>query len=248
VGVCPLCGVSFRPPIPYAVDVNWQKGCVVLIPCLNEADAIGAVISAVKSFVPNVLVVDDGSTDGTGDVARAASATVLRHPQTLGKGAALRAGWDAALQRGFEWALCMDGDGQHAAADIPKFLGRGERGDVALVAGERMHAPNTMPLVRRITNRFMSWHLSRLVDVQLTDTQCGFRLLHLPSLARLQVKSDCFEIESEVLIQFARARFGIAFVPIQVIYADERSKIRPLRDTLRWWNWLRKQNPRGCNQ
>jgi len=224
------------------VDVNWQKSCAVLIPCLNEAAAIGAVISAVKSFVPNVLVVDDGSTDGTSHAARAAGATVLRHQQALGKGAALRAGWDAALQRGFEWALCMDGDGQHAAADIPKFLARGERGDVALVIGERMHAPKTMPLVRRITNRFMSWQLSRLAGVRLTDTQCGFRLLHLPSLARFEVKSDCFEIESEVLIQFARARFGIAFVPIQVIYADERSKIRPLRDTLRWWNWLRKQN------
>jgi glycosyltransferase involved in cell wall biosynthesis len=230
------------------VDVNWQKSCAAVIPCLNEADAIGAVILAVKSLLPNVLVVDDGSTDGTGDVARAAGATLLRHAQALGKGAALRAGWDAALQRGFEWALCMDGDGQHAAADIPKFLGRGERGDVALVVGERMHAPKAMPLVRQITNRFMSWQLSRLAGVLLTDTQCGFRLLHLPSLARLQVKSDCFEIESEVLIQFARAKFGIAFVPIQVIYADERSKIRPLRDTLRWWNWLRKQNALRCHR
>ena len=229
------------------MGVNWQKTCVALIPCLNEAGAIGAVVAAVKSFVPHVLVVDDGSTDGTGDVARAAGATVLHHPQALGKGAALRTGWDAALQRGFEWALCLDGDGQHAGTDVPKFLARAERGDVALVVGERMHAPNTMPVVRRITNRFMSWQLSRLAGVRLTDTQCGFRLLHLPSLARLQVKSDCFEIESEVLMQFARARFGIAFVPIQVIYAAERSKIRPVRDTWRWWNWLRKQNSLHCN-
>jgi glycosyltransferase involved in cell wall biosynthesis len=225
--------------------VNWQKSCAAIIPCLNEAAAIAAVVGSVKSFVPNVLVVDDGSSDGTGDVARASGASVLRHRQPLGKGAALRTGWDAALERGFEWALCMDGDGQHAAADIPKFLWRGESGDVALVVGERMHAPRTMPLVRRITNRFMSWQLSRLAGVRLTDTQCGFRLVHLPSVSRLQVKSDCFEIESEVLIQFARAGLGIAFVPIQVIYADERSKIRPLRDTLRWWNWLRKQNARA---
>jgi glycosyltransferase involved in cell wall biosynthesis len=248
VGIRPLCSVPARSPLAYVVDVNWQKNCAVLVPCLDEAGAIGGVISAVKSFVPNVLVVDDGSTDGTGDVAQAAGATVLRHARSLGKGTALRTGWDAALKRGFEWTLCMDGDGQHAAADIPRFLARGEKGDVALVVGERMHAPHTMPLVRRVTNRFMSWQLSRLAGVRLTDTQCGFRLLHLPSLARLQVKSDCFEIESEVLIQFARARFGIAFVPIQVIYADERSKIRPLRDTLRWWNWLRKQNSLRCNR
>ena len=245
MGVRPLCSVSFPRRLAYALVVNWQKSCAAIIPCLNEAAAIGAVLASVKSFVPNVLVVDDGSTDGTGDVARAAGASVLRHLHPLGKGAALRTGWGAALERGFEWALCMDGDGQHAAADIPKFLARGEEGDVALVVGERMHAPKTMPLVRRITNRFMSWQLSRLARVHLTDTQCGFRLVHLPSLARLQVKSDCFEIESEVLIQFARAGLGIVFVPIQVIYADERSKIRPLRDTLRWWNWLRKQHARA---
>ena len=223
----------------------WQQQCAALIPCLNEAATIGEIVSAVKALLPTVLVVDDGSLDTTGDAARTAGATVLRNEQPMGKGAALRAGWEHAHQLGFEWVLCMDGDGQHAPSDIPKFLARAEKGGVALVAGERMHAPGTMPLVRRITNRFMSWQLSRLAGVRLSDTQCGFRLLHLPSLKRLHVKSECFEIESEVLIQFARARLGIAFVPIQVIYADERSKIRPLRDTLRWWNWLRKQNARA---
>lgn len=222
----------------------WQQQCAALIPCLNEASTISEIVCAVKAFLPVVLVVDDGSTDATGDVARTAGATVLRNEQPMGKGAALRAGWEHGRRLGLEWVLCMDGDGQHAPQDIPKFLSRAEKGDVALVAGERMHAPGTMPIVRRITNRFMSWQLSRLAGVRLSDTQCGFRLLHLPSLERLQVKSECFEIESEVLIQFARARLGIAFVPIQVIYADERSKIRPLRDTLRWWNWLRKQSAR----
>lgn len=222
----------------------WQQQCAALIPCLNEAATIGAVTTAVKSFLPTVLVVDDGSIDATGDVARTAGATVFRNEQPTGKGAALRVGWEHAHRLGLEWVLCMDGDGQHAPSDIPKFLARAEKGDVALVAGERMHAPGTMPIVRRITNRFMSWQLSRLAGVRLSDTQCGFRLLHLPSMEGLHVKSECFEIESEVLIQFARARLGIAFVPIQVIYADERSKIRPLRDTLRWWNWLRKQSAR----
>lgn len=220
----------------------WQQKCAAVIPCLNEAAAIGHVVSGVQPFLPSVFVVDDGSIDPTGDVARAAGAIVLRHEHAMGKGAALRSGWDAALQRGFEWALCMDGDGQHAAADVPKFLSRAEKGDIALVVGERMHAPGTMPFVRRLTNHFMSWQLSRIAGVRLSDTQCGFRLVHLPSLARLPVTTECFEIESEVLIQFARAGLGIAFVPIQVIYANERSKIRPLRDTLRWWKWLRKQS------
>jgi glycosyltransferase involved in cell wall biosynthesis len=210
-----------------------------VIPCLNEAAAIGNVVRAVQAFLLQTLVVDDGSSDGTANVARAAGAVVLRHDRPQGKGSALRTGWKYALDHGFSWVLCLDGDGQHAPADIPKFLDRAAAGDVALIVGERMHAPGSMPLVRRLTNRFMSWRLSRLAGVGLTDTQCGFRLMHLPSLVRLTINTDCFEIESDVLVQFATAGLGIAFVPIQVIYADERSKIRPLRDTFRWWKWLR---------
>lgn len=221
------------------MSVNWPQICTAVIPCLNEAAAIGDVVRAVKVSLPQTLVIDDGSSDATANIARAEGAEVLRHDRSLGKGAALRSGWNHSIERGFEWALCLDGDGQHAPSDIPKFLARAARGDVVLVSGERMHAPGSMPLVRRLTNRFMSWRLSRLARVRLPDTQCGFRLLHLPSLAGLKVRTESFEIESELLIQFARAGLGIAFVPIQVIYADERSKIRPWRDTLRWWRWLR---------
>jgi glycosyltransferase involved in cell wall biosynthesis len=219
--------------------VDWRQQCAAVIPCLNEAAAIGNVVRAVQAFLPQTLVIDDGSSDDTSSVARAAGAVVLRHDRPQGKGSALRTGWKYFFNRGFSWVLCLDGDGQHAAGDIPKFLDRAAAGDVALVVGERMHAPGSMPLVRRLTNRFMSWRLSRLAGVRLTDTQCGFRLMHLPSLARLTINTDCFEIESDVLVQFATAGLGIAFVPIQVIYAEERSKIRPLRDTFRWWKWLR---------
>lgn len=225
--------------------MNWPEHCAALIPCLNEAAAIGTVVRAVQEFLPDAVVIDDGSSDATGQVARAAGAVVLRHEQSRGKGAALRTGWSYAIERNFLWTLCLDGDGQHAPADIPKFLERAAAGDVAAVIGERMHAPGSMPLVRRLTNRFMSWRLSRLAGTRLTDTQCGFRLLHMPSLARLAIRADCFEIESELLVQFARAGLGIAFVPIQVIYAEERSKIRPLRDTLRWWKWLRQVKRAG---
>jgi glycosyltransferase involved in cell wall biosynthesis len=246
VGLCPLCSIPFQDRLTYDLAVDWSRICTALIPCLNEASAIGNVVRTVKPSLPHILVIDDGSSDTTANVARDAGAEVLRHDRPLGKGAALRAGWSHALHQGFGWALCLDGDGQHAPSDIPKFLTRAERGDVALVSGERMHAPGTMPLVRRCTNRFMSWRLSRLAGVRLPDTQCGFRLLHLPSLAGLKVRTESFEIESELLVQFARAGLGIAFVPIQVIYGAERSKIRPLRDTLRWWKWLREAQ-RACS-
>ena len=93
-----------------------------VIPCLNEAAAIASVVRGVRAYVPDVLVVDDGSTDGTSSAAQAAGAMVLRHAEPAGKGAALAAGFRESLAAGFDWVLSMDGDGQHAPADIPKFL------------------------------------------------------------------------------------------------------------------------------
>lgn len=223
----------------YDRGVDWQQTCAVVIPCLDEEAAIAGVVRAVRKLLPHVIVVDDGSTDGTAAAAESAGAIVLRHSMASGKGAALRTGWNNAVQHGFSWGLCMDGDGQHAPEDIPKFLTRAADGDVALVVGERMHAPGSMPWVRRCTNHFMSWQLSRLAGTRLTDTQCGFRLMRLQAWVSLPIQSHGFEIESEVLLHFARARQGIAFVPIRVIYGGEQSKIRPLRDTVRWWRWLR---------
>ena len=199
---------------------------------------MGDVIIAVRQLLPNVLVIDDGSTDNTAAVAKDASASVLRHERPCGKGAALRDGWTEAQRRGFSWALSMDGDGQHAPGDLPRFLKRASGGDVALVSGNRMANTAGMPFVRRCTNRFMSGCLSRVAGVPLPDSQCGYRLMRLDAWSQLPVNTSCFEIESEILVQFARARLGIAFVPITVIYGDERSKIRPVRDTVRWFRWL----------
>jgi len=218
--------------------MDWKSACAVVIPCLNEAQAIGQLVTAVRATLPNVVVIDDGSADETSAVAESHGARVLRHPRPEGKGAALREGWMEAQRRGFSWVLSMDGDGQHAPEDVPKFLARGSRGDVGLVCGNRMEDPQGMPFVRRTTNRFMSFCLSRLAKVPLPDTQCGYRLMRLEPWRQLTINTDCFEIESEVLLQFARARLGIAFVPVKVIYGDERSKIRPMRDTVRWFRWL----------
>lgn len=225
-------------PRAYLTGVDWKNSCAVVIPCLNEAKGVGEVITAVRQLLPNVLVVDDGSTDDTAAIAQNASASVLRHEQPCGKGAALRDGWAEAQRRGFSWALSMDGDGQHAPADLPRFLERASRGDVALVSGNRMGDTAGMPFVRRCTNRFMSACLSRVAGAALPDSQCGYRLMRLEPWSRLPVNTCSFEIESEILVQFARADLGIAFVPITVIYGDERSKIRPLRDSVRWFRWL----------
>jgi len=219
--------------------VNWPAECAAVVPCLNEAQSIGALIHAIQAHVPTVIVVDDGSTDHTADLASAAGADVVRRSTPSGKGAALRDGWERARRRGFSWVIMLDGDGQHGPSDIPRFFASAERTGATLVIGNRMHSPARMPFVRRVVNQWMSRRLSRLAGLNLPDSQCGFRLARLDLLAALPLHADHFETESEQVLAFVAAGQRVEFVDIPVIYRSERSKIHPLRDTLRWFRWLR---------
>lgn len=221
-----------------ATKVDWKTGCAVVIPALNEARAIGRVVSETRHYLPAVVVVDDGSSDDTAAMAAKAGAEIIRHACPQGKGAALQAGWEWSRARGFSWCLSMDGDGQHAPADIPVFLARAGSGSAALIVGNRMARPDAMPPVRRLVNRWMSRRLSRMAGQELPDSQCGFRLMNLGVWATLAIAAGHYEIESEVLLAFLRAGRRVEFVPVQVIYRSERSKIHPVVDTWRWFRWL----------
>ncbi len=185
------------------------------------------------------MVVDDGSTDATAAAARVAGAMVVSHAGNFGKGAALRTGLLSAKKQGFEWAFTLDGDGQHAPKDIPAFLCCAGQTGALLVVGSRMHRAQAMPWLRRQVNCWMSRQLSRRTGKQLPDTQCGFRLVHLATWARLSLKTERFEVESEMLMAFLAAEHPVAFVPIQVIGQGRRSRINPVTDSLRWWKWWR---------
>ena len=218
--------------------MNWSEECAVIIPCLNEAASIRTLVQEVRKTLPAVIVIDDGSSDDTSKLATQAGAVVLRHEQPRGKGAALNSGWQTAQDRGFLWALTMDGDGQHSPSDIHTFLKAAEIGRAPLIVGNRMAQPDGMPWLRRQVNRWMSRRLSRLAGCELADTQCGFRLMNLSAWSKLKIQTSHFEIESELLLAFAAAGLQIDFVPIQVIYQGEESKIRPFQDTWRWFRWL----------
>jgi glycosyltransferase involved in cell wall biosynthesis len=211
--------------------------CAAVIPCLNEAATISEVVLAVRRHISAVLVIDDGSQDNTGVLAKKAGAEVLRHDTPRGKGIALQTGWQRARERGFNWALAMDGDGQHSAEDIPAFLDAAERTGAELVVGNRMDNPNGMPWLRRNVNRWMSKRISKLAGLRLPDSQCGFRLMNLKTWSKLPVTAARFEIESDVLLEFAAHKRSIQFVPIRVIYQAEQSKIHPVHDTIRWFRW-----------
>jgi glycosyltransferase involved in cell wall biosynthesis len=219
--------------------MNWKSDCAVVIPCFNEGGRIALVVAGLRRHLEAVFVVDDGSWDATAVEAEKAGAIVLKHQANQGKGAALQTGWKAAYKAGFLWAISVDGDGQHAAEDIPGFLETANRTSASLVIGNRMPGAAAMPGLRRCVNQFMSRRISKISGQTLPDTQCGFRLMDLKIWAELEIEAEHFEIESEILLGFIRARQRVEFVPIQVIYKDEHSKIDPLRDTIRWLRWLR---------
>ena len=212
-------------------EFDAPSGCAVVVPCYNEAKTIAALVVSIRRFVQHIIVVDDGSTDGTAAQAKSAGAVVVSHPVNRGKGAALRTGLEHARQSGFDWALTMDGDGQHAPEDIAVFFERAVLKHAALVVGNRFHAAHRIPLLRRCINRIMSRRISKLAGVTLPDSQCGFRLMNLDAWARLPLTMDRFETESELLLEFIRAGLVVEFVPVQVIYHSNGSKINPLLDT-----------------
>jgi len=198
---------------------------VALIPAHDEAPRIDPVIRAAAAHLP-VLVVDDGSSDDTAAVARAAGATVLEQRPNAGKGAALRTGFRRALEDGAEAIVTLDGDGQHDPAEIPRFLAAwAERPD--LVVGRRNY--RAMPPARRLSNELGRLAFSWAVGREIPDNQSGYRLVSR-RLAQATLASDepGFAFEVEQITSCIRMGGTIAWVPIRTIYAGAPSHIRPI--------------------
>lgn len=210
----------------------------VIIPAFNEEARVQGVVAGVRRHVAKVIVVDDGSTDGTADAAARAGAEVVRHPRNLGKGAAIRSGLRKAFEEGFDPAIILDADGQHECEEIPQFLrtARDQRADI--VVGNRMGDTEGMPLVRYLTNRLTSFFVSRLAGREIPDSQCGYRLISRRAFETMRFRTAGFDTESEMLIDAGRADMRIASVGVKTIYGTERSKINPFRDTLRFFKLM----------
>lgn len=213
------------------------KWCA-LIPAYSEEAHIGAVVTAARAQGGDVLVVDDGSPDATASVAEAAGAVVIRHSVNQGKGAALATGYKAASERDYEVVVTLDADGQHDPAELPKFIDVYQRTGIPVLIGNRMADAESMPFVRRCTNRFMSWLLGRLMGCYIPDTQCGYRLYRADVLQWVGTGSQGFAAESEVLLRLATRGVRMDSIRIRTIYGNEKSKIRPGRDTLRFVRML----------
>jgi len=213
----------------------------VIVPAYNEAECIGIVIDQVLQQGMEVVIVDDGSADETSVIASKKGAVVLRNEVNLGKGASLIRGFEYVLSRDFDAVITMDGDGQHDPKDIPYFIRLAKYSPGGLFIGNRMQQTKDMPVVRILTNKFMSRLISLVIKQSVPDTQCGFRLIKREVLKKLNLKTSKYETESELIIQAARFKFRIESVPIKTVYRNEKSQINPCLDTLRFIRFISKE-------
>jgi glycosyltransferase involved in cell wall biosynthesis len=219
-----------------------------VIPAYQDEKHIADIVRRTRERLEHVLVVDDGSGDQTAQRAREAGAEVVAHDENRGKGEAIKTGlthWLAAantclhtadgLDREVTWVSLLDSDGQHLPEEIDRFLAAAACAtEPTFLIGNRMNNVTGMPIIRRVVNRYMSRQISRVCKQEIPDTQCGFRMLDRHLIPQLLGGGDRFDYDTEVLIIASRKGYRIESVPITTVYTDQVSKIRPLRDAIRF--------------
>jgi glycosyltransferase involved in cell wall biosynthesis len=208
----------------------------ILIPALNAARTLPRVVEEARRLNDPVVVVDDGSTDDTSNAARAAGASVvLRHEVNRGKGGALKTGFSWALAEGFDGVITLDADGQHLPGEIPKFLRERDTGGADLIIGGRAHLFGGMLPRRRTANRLSAWCISKCAGTRVTDSQSGFRYYSARLLRGMELRTDGFDMESEVIVRAGRSGYSIVTIPIELGFVNgvSTSHYKPLLDTVR---------------
>jgi len=203
------------------------------IPAFQAGPSIADVVLRTLAVVPELLVIDDGSSDETAAEARRAGAEVVSQPVNRGKGAALRRAFDILFERGADAVVTLDADGQHLPEEIPKLLQAA--GDADLVIGGREHLFAQMSALRRTSNRLSSAAISAVAGVRLGDVQSGFRLYRRGLIEITGLPENRFDAESAVVVRAVRHGLKVVSVPVRLAFADGRttSHFRPLVDSLR---------------
>ncbi|CAD6492130.1 MAG: Undecaprenyl-phosphate 4-deoxy-4-formamido-L-arabinose transferase [Candidatus Argoarchaeum ethanivorans] len=188
------------------------------IPCHNEGLAIGSVVLKARKYVDQVLVVDDGSTDDTVEVAEAASAVVVSHEKNTGYGAAVRSCFDYAKEYGFDVMTILDGDGQHDPSYIPDFIEAMKTGKADIAIGSRFLTKNkTIPKYRivgmKVLNVFTELH-----GVKTTDSQSGYRTYSRRAIEEIRIRNPDMGAGSEILTQVRDCNLNVVEIPIDVRY------------------------------
>jgi dolichol-phosphate mannosyltransferase len=206
--------------------MNMSRRFLTALPVYNEVAHVAPVLDEVRRYSENVLVVDDGSSDGTTDLlARRNDVHVLTHPQNRGYGAALKTAFDYALANDFDVLVTIDCDGQHQPKRIPEFV-EACTDEVDIVSGSRyvstFDGDTPPPADRRRINHLITEEVNRRLGLNLTDAFCGFKAYRVPALACLEVTETGYAMPLELWVQAARCGLVIRELPVPLIYLDEK--------------------------
>jgi glycosyltransferase involved in cell wall biosynthesis len=212
---------------------------LIIIPAYNEEKSIENLLKELKKNFKNILVIDDGSTDKTKEIVQKEEVILISHKINKGKGEALKTGFKYAIEKNFPAVITMDGDGQHLPEEALKFVEKYKKNKkTGILIGKRDIFSRDMPLIRKITNISMSILISILSFQWIPDTQCGFRLIKTDVIKRIRLYTSHFETESEILIKACLKGIKIKSIPVTTVYREEKSKIKPLKDTIRFFKML----------
>lgn len=189
-----------------------------VIPAYNEESSIRNIINETNKYVDNIIVVDDGSKDKTGEEAKKEGVIVLKHIINLGKGAALKTGCDYAIRQEADKIIVLDADAQHEPSEIPNFLN--ELNNMDIVLGYRKLSKE-MPLILKLGNWFINKITKLLYGINLHDTQCGYRAFTSNAYKKIRWKASNYSMESEMIANIGKKGLKYKEIPIKTIYTDK---------------------------
>jgi glycosyltransferase involved in cell wall biosynthesis len=212
------------------------KVCV-LIPTYNNSKTLRSVIAGILDYTENIIVVNDGSTDATGEILKEfPGINVIGYEQNRGKGFALRTGFAKAVELGFHYAISIDSDGQHYADDLPQFLEKLKLHPNAIIIGARNMDQSSVPGKSSFGNKFSNFWFKLETGIKITDTQSGYRLYPVKLLNEINYFTRKYEFEIEVLVRAAWMGIEVVQVPVKVFYPEKEERVshfRPFRDFFR---------------
>jgi len=216
---------------------------LVLIPAYNAASTLSELLERILQFINPVdtLVINDGSNDTTRVIAKHRGVELIDHVENKGKGAALQTGFDYAVTKKYDAVITMDADLQHQPEDIPRFLQLYSLKKYDIIIGSRLHNKQGMPFHRILSNTLTTFFVKTRTGANVSDSQSGFRFITRRVLEKVKLQSKGFEAETEFLIKAAACGFSFGSLPIDTIYAGEKSHITHVQTTLNFIKVLFRQ-------
>ncbi|MCF7858463.1 MAG: glycosyltransferase family 2 protein [Candidatus Cloacimonetes bacterium] len=213
------------------MKANW-KNTAVVVPIYNSEKYLIELFERINKFFPKncIFAVNDASTDNSKEICQNYGVSVLDIEINRGKGYALQTGFQAALEKGFNFAFSIDSDLQHKPEDFPLFIQKQNQDEEDIIIGKRSFSHKQMPFHRICSNKLTSKIVTFATKQKILDSQCGFRLYNLELIKGTKFQTERYQFETEVIFKFAKKNGKIVFVPIETIYAGQKSYISGLRD------------------